>query len=174
MDQMNRKSFLTAGIAAAAATLASACGMGGDKDVAMAIHIQGTLANPAPMFDGRVNLSVSGSAAALSGQGYSFLAGDPQVQTASASMWSLHGAMEKDALKLQGTTLLANNQMLLGAPVTVEVDMKTGECTWTMGPFLDGSPAFTSRGRVTVTRTSAQMNGAVGTSTPRPPGRGGI
>jgi hypothetical protein len=179
VEPLKRRVILTGGLAAAAGAAAAACGMGDDNDENVIIHVQGTLANTAPMPDTRVDLFVAGRASALSGQGYSFLLGTtPIYRTASPSLWAVQGSLEKDILKLQGLTLIANNQNLPGAPVTVEVDIETGECAWSMGPFADGTPAGApARGQVMVTRSSARMSGAMpaqteGSGTPRATGGG--
>jgi hypothetical protein len=179
MEPLNRRAVLIGGLAAATSVAAAACGMSDDDDETVIIHVQGTLANTAPMPDTRVDMFVAGRASALSGQGYSFLLGAaPIYRTASPSLWSVQGSLEKDVLKLHGLTLIANNQNLPGAPVTVEVDLKSGVCEWTMGPFADSTPAGApARGQVMVTRSKAQWSGAIpaeteASGTPRSSGGG--
>src|SRR6185436_4754205 len=89
----------------------------------------------------------------------------PEVQTViqSFSVWDCEGSVSGDVLIITGITSLASFQPLLGAPVNAEVNLKTGDASWSMGPFLGGRPKSTARGKVTVGVAKTQIT-AIGTS----------
>src|SRR5688572_3917798 len=151
---ISRKRFLSLGLAAAGG-LAFACGMGSEdesKAEGVILHVHGTLSNELPDNPpGTIDFVLSGQRDALSGTGRSALANpDPVMAIQSFSIWDCRGSINGDVLTLRGTTSLASFQPLLGSPVDAEVNLKTGEATWSMGPFLGGRPKTTSRGKLTV------------------------
>ena len=164
---VNRKQFLSLGLAAAG-MLGLSCGMGskdGSVKEGAVIHVDGTLPNELPDIPpATIDFVLSGPRHALTGTGRSaFATPDPQAVIQSFSIWDCAGSVSGDVLTLNGTTSLASFQPLLGAPVNAEVNLKTGEATWSMGPFLSGRPKTNSRGRVTIGIGKTQIT-AVGTS----------
>ncbi len=77
MTGVNRKRFLILGLGAVAGVAAAGCGMGGGSDDAgTTIHFHGLLPSVPPGREpnARIDATVSGSSADLSGSGYSFFA----------------------------------------------------------------------------------------------------
>lgn len=174
MTRQTRRAFLGTGLAAAAGVTAAACGMGDDDD-GMVIHLHGRLSveSTTPL-QSQVDLTVAGSATNLSGTGRSFIElEDPARLVSTASTWSVTGTRDGNRVRLKGVTLLANNPDILGSPVTVEFDVKTGETEWAMGPFLGGqlkSQTSRSKGRVSVAVRKMELSGASGMNDGGTPG----
>lgn len=175
MTRQARRAFLGTGLAAAAGVTAAACGMGGEDDDGMVIHLHGRLSveSTTPL-QSQVDLTVAGSATNLSGTGRSFIElEDPARLVSTASTWSVTGTREGNRVHLKGVTLLANNPDILGSAVTVEFDVKTGETDWNMGPFLGGplkSQTSRSKGRASVAVRKMELSGASGTNDGGTPG----
>ena len=175
MNRQGRRAFLGTGLAAAAGVTAAACGMGGGDDDGMVIHLHGRLpVESTTPLQSQVDLTVAGSATNLSGSGRSFIElEDPARLVTTASTWSVTGTREGNRVRLKGITFQANNADILGSPVTVEFDVKTGETEWAMGPFLSGpikSQTSRSKGRLSVAVREMELSGASGTSDGGTPG----
>jgi hypothetical protein len=155
----SRRRFLAIGLGAVG-FVAAACGMGeGRRDEeGKIIHVSGVLQSQEGNPDMSLDLTLAGPASALSGTGRSsFISSDPEKVTSSFSVWSCTGSLDGTRLKVTGLTALANFASILGSPVDSEVDLETGLCSWSMGPFLGGQPKMSSSGRVAVSTGNLKL-----------------
>jgi hypothetical protein len=167
---VDRKRFLMLGLAAGLASFAcrTAAQTKGEAqdEPAVVVHVHGVL--PHPLGEGRPNshldFTVSGPASDLSGTGrssYDLSSVPPERVVSSFSVWDCRGALRGNQLSLSGITSLANYCPILGAPVGVDVDLSTAECTWTMGQLEDGRPQFGwAKGKATVVSGELVLRGA--------------